>query len=82
MPANTSVTNTSDTDTDTLPEVLLTPAQAKTVLRVLSTEKIEAIAQASTGFATKDVTNQTPASILAKTNAVFAANKLWSLAIK
>jgi hypothetical protein len=39
---------------------------------------------ASTGFATKDglITDQTPSSIMAKTNLVFAVKKPWSLAIK
>jgi hypothetical protein len=54
------------------------------MLRTLSSDKIEAIARSSTGFATKDglITDQTPSSIMAKTNVVFAANKSWSLAIE
>ncbi|KAJ7825403.1 hypothetical protein B0H14DRAFT_2596627 [Mycena olivaceomarginata] len=90
MTADRFVTNPSATQassdpasSDPAPEVLLTPAEAKKILRTLSPDKIDAIARASTGFATKDglITDQTPASIMSKTNVVFAANKLWSLAI-
>ncbi|KAJ7326470.1 hypothetical protein DFH08DRAFT_968356 [Mycena albidolilacea] len=85
MTANRVVTNLSATQasSDPAPEVLLTPAEAKKILRTLSPDKIDAIARASTGFATKDglITDQTPASIMSKTNVVFAANKSWSLAI-
>jgi hypothetical protein len=86
MTADRVVTNLSATQasSDPAPEVLLTPAEAKKILRTLSPDKIDAIARASTGFATKDglITDQTPASIMSKTNVVFAANKSWSLAIE
>ncbi|KAJ7858150.1 hypothetical protein B0H14DRAFT_3447470 [Mycena olivaceomarginata] len=90
MTADRFVTNPSaaqassdPASSDPAPEVLLTPAEAKKILRTLSPDKIDAIARASTGFATKDglITDQTPASIMSKTNVVFAANKSWSLAI-
>ncbi|KAJ7302846.1 hypothetical protein DFH08DRAFT_826307 [Mycena albidolilacea] len=85
MPADTAATNPSATQasSDPTPEVPLMPAEAKKILRTLSPDKIDAIARASTGFATKDglSTDQMPASIMSKTNVVFAANKSWSLAI-
>ncbi|KAJ7788159.1 hypothetical protein B0H14DRAFT_2628546 [Mycena olivaceomarginata] len=50
--------------------------------RTKAETKVELVA--STGLATKDglITDQTPSSIMAKTNLVFAVNKPWSLAIK
>ncbi|KAJ7206724.1 hypothetical protein B0H12DRAFT_1243272 [Mycena haematopus] len=63
------------------PEVLLTAAQAMDMIRVLTDIKIAELARKRTSLGTADgpITDETIASIVAKTEVTFTSNKTWNL---
>ncbi|KAF8173333.1 hypothetical protein K438DRAFT_1980882 [Mycena galopus ATCC 62051] len=65
----------------TAPEVLLTPTDAKGMLRILSIQKIEELAKKRTYIGTSDgpITDESFASILARVTATYTSNKNWTL---
>ncbi|KAF8186556.1 hypothetical protein K438DRAFT_2153188 [Mycena galopus ATCC 62051] len=71
----------SDATAPATPEVLLTSSEASSMLRTLSSSKIEALARKNTTLGTSDgaITDESFASILSRCTVVFSSNKTWSL---